>query len=132
MKPTYEELEARCAALAAENARCKFEVSRCHQTVDEMFNNRDKWVDKEWLSSIWSTSKRLMEETPATDAFLSEVRAQAIRDALEASSDYLDTDCVMDRLDISYEDAELRSAGAIEMHDSLVSVANQLRQEATQ
>ena len=66
-------------------------------------------------------------ETPATDAFLAEVRAQTIRDALDESSDYLDTDCVMDMLDISYEDAELRTSGAIELHDALVAVANQLR-----
>lgn len=64
---------------------------------------------------------------PATDAFMSEVRASAIRDALNESSDYLDTDCVMDRLGISYEDAELRTSGAIELHDALVAVANQLR-----
>lgn len=70
--------ESKCRELAAENARCKFEVSRCHQTVDEMFKNRDKWIDKEWLSSIWSTSKRLMNETPSTDAFLAEVRAQGV------------------------------------------------------
>ncbi|MFZ2582342.1 MAG: hypothetical protein WAX30_22920 [Citrobacter portucalensis] len=119
--------ESKCRELAAENGRCKFEISRCHQTVDEMFKNRDKWVDKEWLSAIWSTSKRLMNETPATDAFLAEVRVSAIRDALNESSDYLDTDCVMDRLDISYEDAELRTSGAIELHDALVAVANQLR-----
>ncbi|HCE9105194.1 TPA: hypothetical protein NHV10_004629 [Citrobacter freundii] len=43
-----------------------------------MFKNRDKWVDKEWLSAIWSTSKRLMNETPATSAFLAEVRAQGV------------------------------------------------------
>lgn len=66
-------------------------------------------------------------ETKVTDAFLAEVRASAIRDALNESSDYLDTDCVMDRLDISYEDAELRTSGAIELHDALVAVANQLR-----
>ncbi|WP_370605357.1 hypothetical protein [Citrobacter braakii] len=70
--------ESRCRELAAENGRCKFEISRCHQTVDEMFKHRDKWVDKEWLSAIWSTSKRLMNETPATDAFLAEVRAQGV------------------------------------------------------
>jgi len=69
--------------------------------------------------------------THSTNAFLAEVRATAITDALEKSSDYLDTDCVMDRLDISYEDAGLRSAGAIELHDALVSVANQLRQGAS-
>ncbi|HAJ0280307.1 TPA: hypothetical protein HL428_03455 [Escherichia coli] len=74
----FAELEAKCAALAAENARCLFEVSRCHQTVDEMFHHKDKWFDKEWLSALWSTSKQLMENTPATDAFLSELRAQGV------------------------------------------------------
>ncbi|EIG48533.1 hypothetical protein ESTG_01086 [Escherichia coli B799] len=72
---------ARANALAAENARCLFEISRCHQTVDEMFHHKDKWFDKEWLSALWSTSKRLMENTPATDAFLAEVRASAIEHA---------------------------------------------------
>ncbi|ELU4293812.1 hypothetical protein ACEPKT_001674 [Escherichia coli] len=76
----FAEVEAKCAALAAENARCLFELSRCHQTVDEMFHHKDKWFDKEWLSALWSTSKRLMENTPATDAFLAEVRAQAFND----------------------------------------------------
>lgn len=71
-----------------------------------------------------------LEETPATDAFLASLRAEAITDALENSSDYLDTDCVMDRHDISYQDAELRAAGAMEMHDSLVAVANHLRNKA--
>lgn len=66
------------SVLAAENARCLFEVSRCHQTVDEMFHHKDKWFDKEWLSALWSTSKQLMENTPATDAFLSELRAQGV------------------------------------------------------
>ncbi len=74
----------RANALAAENARCLFEVSRCHQTVDEMFHHKDKWFDKEWLSALWSTSKRLMENTPATDAFLAEVRAKAFDDLCAA------------------------------------------------
>lgn len=69
-------------------------------------------------------------ETPATDAYLAEVRASAITEALHKASDYLDTDCVMDLLDISYEEAGLRSAGAIDLHHGLVAVANQLRQGA--
>jgi hypothetical protein len=69
---------------------------------------------------------------PLNDARLDEVRASAITDALDKSSDYLDTDCVMDRLGISYENAELRSAGAIEFHDAMVSVANQHRKGAAQ
>jgi hypothetical protein len=71
-----------------------------------------------------------LEETPATDASLNSLRAEAITDALENSSEYLDTDCVMDRHDISYEDAELRAAGAMEMRDSLVVVANHLRSKS--
>ncbi len=79
--------ESKCRELAAENGQCKFEISRCHQTVDEMFKHRDKWVDKEWLSAIWSTSKRLMNETPATDAFLAEVRAQESKRVYESILD---------------------------------------------
>ncbi|HHX3890024.1 TPA: hypothetical protein ACU9Z3_001361 [Citrobacter freundii] len=79
--------ESKCRELALENGRCKFEISHCHQTVDEMFKHRDKWVDKEWLSAIWSTSKRLMNETPATDAFLAEVRAQGVEMAACALDD---------------------------------------------
>ena len=69
--------------LVAENIRCRLEVQRCHQTVDEMFKNRDKWIDKEWLSSIWSTSKRLMEETPATESILRGAEARGVDKAIE-------------------------------------------------
>lgn len=33
----------------------------------------------------------------------------------------------MDKLDISYEDAEKRTSGAMEMHDALIILANRLR-----
>lgn len=78
---TYESVVQQRDELAVENARYKFEVSRCHQTIDEMFKNRDKWIDKEWLAGIWSTSKRLMNETPATDEFTRELMAKGV-DAL--------------------------------------------------
>lgn len=81
--------ESKCRELAAENGQCKFEISRCHQTVDEMFKHRDKWVDKEWLSAIWSTSKRLMNETPATGAFLAEVRAIARNEGINYAASRL-------------------------------------------
>ncbi|WP_242014217.1 hypothetical protein [Klebsiella quasipneumoniae] len=45
---------------------------------------------------------------------------QVITEALNATSDFLDTDCVMDRLGISYEEAELRSSGAMELHNALI------------
>lgn len=69
-------------------------------------------------------------ETPATDAYLAGIKADAITASLDACSDYLETDCVMDRLDISYEEAEKRTSGAIEFHDAMVDFANQLREVA--
>ncbi|UZL48928.1 hypothetical protein JMV74_05840 [Klebsiella pneumoniae] len=69
-------------------------------------------------------------ETLATDAYLAGIKADAITATLDACSDYLDTDCVMDRLDISYEEAEKRTSGAIEFHDAMVDFANQVREGA--
>lgn len=69
-------------------------------------------------------------KTPATDAYLAGIKADAITASLDACSDYLETDCVMDRLDISYEDAEKRTSGAIDFHDAMVNFANQLREGA--
>ncbi|HDU5735522.1 TPA: hypothetical protein ACGBXG_004730 [Klebsiella variicola] len=69
-------------------------------------------------------------KTPATDAYLAGIKADAITASLDACSDYLETDCVMDRLDISYEEAEKRTSGAIEFHDAMVNFANQLREGA--
>ncbi|HAZ7206079.1 TPA: hypothetical protein LAM16_003509 [Escherichia coli] len=69
-------------------------------------------------------------KTPATDVYLAGIKADAITASLDACSDYLETDCVMDRLDISYEDAEKRTSGAIEFHDAMVNFANQVREGA--
>ncbi|HBZ4134622.1 TPA: hypothetical protein MG589_25040 [Klebsiella pneumoniae] len=70
------------------------------------------------------------EQTPATDRIVAGVKADAITASLDACSDYLETDCVMDRLDISYEEAEKRTSGAIEFHDAMVDFANQVREGA--
>ncbi len=69
-----------------------------------------------------------LKDIPATDAYLAGIKADAITASLDACSDYLETDCVMDRLDISYEEAEKRTSGAIEFHDAMVDFANQLRE----
>lgn len=66
----------------------------------------------------------------ATDVYLAGIKADAITASLDACSDYLETDCVMDRLDISYEEAEKRTSGAIEFHDAMVNFANQMREGA--
>lgn len=55
-----------------------------------------------------------------TDAVLDEVRAHAIKSALNDCSECLDRDCIMDSNGISYEDAALREAGAMALHDALL------------
>ena len=120
--------ESKCRELAAENAKladCANFYRLGFKPVKVAFGI--EWKPTEQLLNDCGNTAVEATKTPATDAFLAEVRVSAIRDALNESSDYLDTDCVMDRLDISYEDAELRTSGAIELHDALVAVANQLR-----
>ncbi|HAS1493210.1 TPA: hypothetical protein I4D45_15470 [Enterobacter hormaechei] len=73
MKLNYEELEAKCAALAAENAGLKAakEIIR-HLNVNREEANccgiDDCYIEEAVAAMI----------TPATDAFLAEVRAQGV------------------------------------------------------
>ena len=121
MKPTYEELEAKCAALAAENAGLKTAI--------------EKHADSYIMCGYCRTERdgknddvcEVLDSTPATDAFLAEVRASAITDALKSLGGVFDTDCVMESNGISYEDAEQRTAGAYAVSKSLKDSAAQLR-----
>lgn len=87
------------------------------------------WVENE-TEVIHAVLDALKPETPATDRIVAGIKADAITASLDACSDYLETDCVMDRLDISYEEADKRTSGAIEFHDAMVDFANQLREGA--
>lgn len=101
--------------LAAENVELKQSERELDKTCAEEFG-------QDWVSEF--------TETPATDRIVAGIKADGVAAALESCSDYLDTDCVMDRLDISYEDAEKRTSGAIEFHDAMVNFANQVREGA--
>ncbi|HGT3057462.1 TPA: hypothetical protein ACM2XX_001321 [Klebsiella pneumoniae] len=105
--------------LAAENVVLKQYALDCVNAVE----NWNAWADKE--DQIHNDM-----ETPATDRIVAGIKADAITASLDACSDYLETDCVMDRLDISYEEAETRTSGAIEFHDAMVDFANQVREGA--
>ncbi|SXE82464.1 dynein light chain family protein [Klebsiella variicola] len=87
------------------------------------------WVENE-TEVIHAVLDALKPETPATDRIVAGIKADAITASLDACSDYLETDCVMDRLDISYEEAEKRTSGAIEFHDAMVNFASQMREGA--
>ena len=94
MKPTYEELEAKCAALAAENAGLKGAVDKpqaylswhaipptwedplpCGEYLDVHDEAGHKNSDG---TDCWPVYAKPEIETPATDAFLAEVRAAAV------------------------------------------------------
>lgn len=81
MKPTYEELEARCAALAAENTGLKSAVIERKNLSEEIRKaGRPPHTDF-WHQSIYMADKKVddaLNSTPATDAFLAEVRAGAV------------------------------------------------------
>ncbi len=105
MKPTYEELEAKCAALAAENAGLKGAFDKpqaylswhaipptwedplpCGEYLDVHDEAGHKNSDG---TDCWPVYAKPEIETPATDAFLAEVRAQGVE--MAAKSDQFST-----------------------------------------
>lgn len=71
MKPSYEELEARCLALAAENAGLKDEISNITFMRDDDFFGSTQRAQE-------VMGRLVNAKTPVTDAFLAEVRASAV------------------------------------------------------
>ncbi|HBR6810018.1 TPA: hypothetical protein L9185_000574 [Klebsiella pneumoniae] len=92
--------------------------------------NAEEMPETGMLNAYFILRESIRIKTPATDRIVAGIKADAITASLDACSDYLETDCVMDRLDISYEEAEKRTSGAIEFHDAMVDFANQLREGA--
>jgi len=122
----YSALNAERDAMAAENAALRSLIREVAESSEECEFNGDEHryvVVPESFDALTD----LLEETPATDAWLNSVRAEAISSALDTCIDHCDTDCVMDAYDFSYEIAEIRSAGAIDLRDELVAYAAQLR-----
>ena len=81
MKPTYEELEAKCAALAAENALLKkSDPAPFSKLMMEALDVYQAGADEVPELAMLSAYKKLRDglKTPATDAFLAEVRAQGV------------------------------------------------------
>ncbi|HDC4563230.1 TPA: hypothetical protein O8T86_002062 [Enterobacter asburiae] len=86
MKPSYEELEAKCAALAAENAGLKdaAEFATASDMWEELGGNVMRYQYQEWYADRLKSAM----ETPDTDAFLAEVRAQGVESAGEYLKQY--------------------------------------------
>ncbi|HFE3557327.1 TPA: hypothetical protein ACF3IQ_002369 [Enterobacter hormaechei] len=80
MKPTYEELEARCAALAAENTLLKkSEPAPFSKLMMEALDVYQAGADEVPELAMLSAYTKLRDglKIPATDAFMAEVRAHA-------------------------------------------------------
>lgn len=126
------ESEARCAALAAENAGVKniqawavADVFKAGATRFESTKAAGFDTDDCLHDAVLVMLSEL--KAPATDAFLAEVRASSITDALKSLDVVFDTDCVIETNGISYEDAEQRTAGAYAVSKALEEFAAQLR-----
>ena len=84
MEPSYEELEARCAALAAENALLKkSEPAPFSKLMMEALDVYQAGADEVPELAMLSAYTKLRDglKIPTTDAFLAEVRASAVDEA---------------------------------------------------
>lgn len=125
-----ESLRQQLSALAAENALLKkSEPAPFSKLMMEALDVYQAGADEVPELAMLIAYKKLRDglKTPATDAFLAEVRASAITDALKSLDVVFDTDCVMESNGISYEDAEQRTAGAYAVSKALEDFAAQIR-----
>lgn len=91
MKPSYEELEARCAALAAENAKladCANFYRLGFKPVKGAFGIEYRPTEQ-LLDDCGNTAIEAIK-TPATDSFLAEVRAHDLNAFIRHHSAELD------------------------------------------
>ncbi|EKS1206740.1 ead/Ea22-like family protein [Escherichia coli] len=72
-------LEAKCAALAAENAGIKSAIPESRDIEDDNDNMDDVSLAEDFgFNHAIERMRRQIPETPTTDAFLAEVRAQGV------------------------------------------------------
>lgn len=136
-KQRIAELEGNFTALAAENAGIKSAIPESRDIEDDNDNMDDVSLAEDFgFNHAIERMRRQIPETPTTDAFLAEVRAQGVDAAIEAAKnlvaqeyEYKDfkaaqSDCCM------YPGSDL--IGKVEMTEWLVDFAAQLRKGGNQ
>lgn len=117
---TIDNLEAKCAKMAAENTSLK--------QSEKEFNDFCREEFSEWEDDV--------TETPATDAFLAEVRAQGVDAAIEAAKIWWPKNMSIRiskrRRVIAVCTPVQTSVGKVEMTEWLVDFAAQLRKGGNQ
>lgn len=124
----FAELEARCAALAVENASMKLFIRGCCYVFD---GQQDEISD----AYICATDGG-MPQIPATDAFLAEVRAQGVDAAIEAAKNLVAQEYEYKDFKAAQSDCCMHPGsdlvGKVEMTEWLVDFAAQLRKGGNQ
>ncbi|MEW5670805.1 hypothetical protein [Enterobacter hormaechei] len=92
----FAALEARCAALAAENAGLKNALEWLYETV----SSESVSIPDEKYSSV-TNAAQVLSETTTTDAFLAEVRAQGVEMFANAQNKIADDEAVKGNVDLS-------------------------------
>ena len=130
-------LEAKCAALTAENAGIKSAIPDSRDIEDDNDNMDDVSLAEDFgFNHAIERMRRQIPETPTTDAFLAEVRAQGVDAAIEAAKNLVAQEYEYKDFKAAQSDCCMHLGsdlvGKVEMTEWLVDFAAQLRKGGNQ
>ncbi|MEW1466113.1 ead/Ea22-like family protein [Escherichia coli] len=130
-------LEAKCAALAAENAVIKSAIPEPRDIEDDNDNMDDVSLAEDFgFNHAIERMRRRIPETPVTDAFLAEVRAQGVDAAIEAAKNLVAQEYEYKDFKAAQSDCCMHPGsdlvGKVEMTEWLVDFAAQLHKGGNQ
>ncbi|HCN3562484.1 hNH endonuclease [Escherichia coli] len=133
----FAEAEAKCAALAAENAGIKSAIPESRDIEDDNDNMDDVSLAEDFgFNHAIERMRRQIPETPTTDAFLAEVRAQGVDAAIEAAKNLVAQEYECKDFKAAQSDCCMHPGsdlvGKVEMTEWLVDFAAQLRKGGSQ
>ncbi len=137
----FAELEARCAALAAENAGLKTAHPQpfgpeMMKALDAYEKYQDEVPETGMLNAFFILRDSIRVDTPATDAFLDEIRAQGVDAAIEAAKNLVAQEYEYKDFKAAQSDCCMHPGsdlvGKVEMTEWLVDFAAQLRKGGNQ
>ena len=136
-KQRIAELEGNFTALAAENAGIKSAIPESRDIEDDNDNMDDVSLAEDFgFNHAIERMRRQIPETPTTDAFLAEVRAQGVDAAIEAAKNLVAQEYEYKDFKAAQSDCCMPPGsdlvGKVEMTEWLVDFAAQLRKGGNQ
>ena len=134
---TIDNLEAKCEALAVENAVIKSAIPQLRDIDVDNDNMDDVSLAEDFgFNHAIERMRRQIPETPTTDAFLAEVRAQGVDAAIEAAKNLVAQEYEYKDFKAAQSDCCMHPGsdlvGKVEMTEWLVDFAAQLRKGGNQ